>query len=250
MKRLIALAITATLATTAFALDRAAIEATVKGIKESANIRSITPTPIPGLNEVVADGSVVYISDDGKYVVSGVLLDVEGRANLTELALSGVRVDALASIPDAQKIVFKPEGEVKHRITVFTDISCGYCQRFHENLPQYLARGIQVEYLAFPRGGSQSPVFAQMSQVWCAENRAEAFSNAVAGRPVTAAACESPVLSHYDLGDRLGIEGTPTIYDAHGNQLGGYLEPADLERRLAQSEERARAKAAASVAAR
>lgn len=249
MKRQLVLAITAAvLSANAFAFDRPAIEETIKGIKETATIRSITPTAIAGLNEVVADGSVIYVSDDGKYVLSGVLLDVDGRANLTERALSGVRVDALASIPEGQKIVFAPQGEVKYRVTVFTDISCSYCQVFHEKLPEYLARGIQVEYMAFPRGGAQSPAYAQMAQIWCADDRATAFSNAMAGKPVTAAACESPVLDHYDLGDRLGIEGTPTIYDAFGNQLGGFLEPADLERRLAQSAQRGQPNA--SVAAR
>lgn len=246
MTRLLALAITATLAASPVAaLDRAAIESTVKGIKESATIRSITPTPIAGLNEVVADGSVVYISDDGKYVVSGILLDVEGRTNLTDRALAGVRTQALDAVPADQRIVFKPHGEVKHRVVVFTDISCSYCQLLHEKLPEYLARGIQVEYLAFPRGGRESPVYAQMAQIWCAEDRNVAFSNAVAGRAVTAVACESPVLDHYDLGDRLGVEGTPAIYDAYGHQLGGFLEPADLERRLSQNKQRADGRAVA-----
>lgn len=250
MKRQLVLAITASLlSVSALAIDRPAIEETIKGIKETATIRSITPTAIAGLNEVVADGSVIYVSDDGNYVLSGVLLDVQGRANLTERALSSVRVDALNSIPAGQKIVFAPQGEVKHRVTVFTDISCSYCQIFHEKLPEYLARGIQVEYMAFPRGGSQSEAYAPMAQIWCAADPAQAFTDAMAGRPITAPACDSPVLDHYDLGDRLGIEGTPTIYDAFGNQLGGFLEPADLERRLVQSSQRAKS-STASVAAR
>ena len=51
-------------------------------------------------------------------------------------------------------IVYKAPNE-KHSITVFTDISCGYCRKLHRELNDLLDAGITVKYLAFPRGGLQ-----------------------------------------------------------------------------------------------
>jgi thiol:disulfide interchange protein DsbC len=213
--------------------DRAAIDATVAAINGQAKVTSVRSTPFGNLNEVVATDergapSVVYISDDGRYLVSGVLVDVQQRQNLTELATATLRRDLLASIPDEQKIIYKPKGTPKHRVVVFTDISCGYCQRLHEHVQEFVARGIQVEYVAFPRGGLQSPVYAQMTQIWCADDRKAAFDAALAGRAITAKGCEAPVTAHYELGDRLGVQGTPAIYTEDGVNVGGYVTPDQL----------------------
>lgn len=215
------------------AADRTALEATVRAINPQAQIVSVKDTPFPGLNEVVANDekgtpSVVYISDDGRHLVSGVIIDVQQRKNLTELATSGLRRDLIASIPDDQKIIYAPAGVPKHRVVVFTDISCGYCQRLHEHVAEFTARGIQVEYVAFPRGGAQSPAFGQMSQVWCAKDRKAAYDAALAGRPVTATLCDSPVAAHFELGDKVGVQGTPAIYTEEGVNVGGYVTPDQL----------------------
>jgi thiol:disulfide interchange protein DsbC len=213
--------------------DRQAIEATVSAINGKAKLVSVRPTPFPQLNEVVAQDergapSVVYISDDGRYLVSGVLVDVQQRQNLTELATASLRRDLLASIPDDQKIIYATRGAPKHRVVVFTDISCGYCQRLHQHVQEFADKGIQVEYVAFPRGGVQSPAYAQMSQIWCAQDRKAALDDALAGRPVTAKACDSPVNAHYELGDSVGVQGTPAIYTQDGVNVGGYVTPDQL----------------------
>jgi thiol:disulfide interchange protein DsbC len=212
--------------------DVDAIRATLAAINPDAALVSIKTTEIPGLFEVIANGTVLYMSADGDYLLHGTLIDVQNRVNLTDIAASAVRRDILRQVPDSEKIIFRPAGEVRHTITVFTDVSCGYCQQLHQQIGEYLAAGIQVEYLAYPRGGAQSPVFGLMTNVWCAEDRNAALSAAIAQQPVTAAACQAPVTAHLDLGERLGVQGTPAIYDEHGENLGGYVPPAALASRL------------------
>lgn len=231
------LALATTLALTAFAAqaapDMAKIQDTVRQINENAKIAWIKDSPVPGLNEVGVDGVVLYITDDGRHLFHGTLLDVASRKNLTELAGADIRKDLLASIKDSDKIIYKPKGAVKHRIIVFTDISCGYCAKVHENLQGYLDRGIQVEYVAFPRGGTQSPVTAQMDAIWCAKDRNAAYDAAIKGNLPAGASCKSPVIASYELGDKLGIQGTPAIYTPDGMQHGGYVGPEQLANELA-----------------
>jgi thiol:disulfide interchange protein DsbC len=226
------LALATSLALAAFsahaAPDMAKIQETVKQINENAKIAWVKDSPIKGLNEVGVDGVVLYISDDGRYLIHGTFLDVVTRKNLTEIAGADVRKDLLASIKDSDKIIYRPKGAVKHKIIVFTDISCGYCSKVHENLQGYLDRGIQVEYVAFPRGGTQSPVTAQMEAIWCAADRNAAYDAAIKGKVLSGNGCKNPVAASYELGDKLGIQGTPAIYTMDGMQHGGYVSPEQL----------------------
>lgn len=205
--------------------NEAKIAAAVKVINPDATVRSIKDIPGTGLKEVIADNSVVYMDPNGRYLFFGTLLDLEAKKNLSDEAQASVRIGSLKGIPDSEKIIYEPK-EVKHRITVFTDISCGYCHKVHENLQGYLDRGIAVEYVAFPRGGAQSPAWKEMQKVWCAPDRKAAYEQALRGEPVAGDAnCKNPVASHYKLGDALDIEGTPAIFSQEGKQLGGYLPP-------------------------
>lgn len=233
----LALASTASFA----APDQAAIEMRIKDINPTAKITSITVTPVPGINEVLADGQVVYLSDDGRYLFHGSLLDMDERVNLTDLAGAAQRAELLDMVPDSEKIVFEPRGETRHTVRIFTDTSCGYCKKLHQEIQSYLDSGIRVEYLAFPRGGEQSPAFAEMEAIWCAKNPKVAYESAVIGESLPSIPCANPVKSHYELGDRLGVQGTPAIYTTDGVQVGGYVPAPEL---LAQLDSKARAKSA------
>lgn len=224
------LAIIASLAImhSAGAVDNTAVINTVTKINANAKVQSVKQTPIPGLIEVIADGSVIYVSQDGKYIFSGTMLDVDGRKNLTEIAGASIRKETLAQIPQDKKIVYATTGKPKHIVTVFTDVSCHYCQELHKQMKAYQDLGIQVEYVAFPRGGTQSPVYGQMISVWCAKDKKQALDAAYLGQAVPSIACESPVADQYALGDKIGIEGTPAIYTQGGMQVGGFLPPAQL----------------------
>lgn len=212
--------------------DRAAIQERVKSINATAEVVSIKPTPVEGLNEVMAGGQVLYLSDDARYLFHGNLLDMEHRVNMTDIAQSSERAKILNEVPDSEKIIFRPPGEVKHVVRVFTDISCGYCTKLHEGIKGYLDAGIQVEYLAFPRGGEQSPAFAQMQSIWCSAKPTVAYEAAMMGDVPSGVPCDDPVGKHYALGDRIGVKGTPAIYTVDGVQVGGYLPAPEMLRQL------------------
>ena len=117
-------------------------------------------------------------------------------------------------------IVFEPS-EPKHTVTVFTDVDCPYCAKFHLEVPDLNALGVRVRYAAWPRSPQGTESFARSVSVWCAKDPHQAMTDAKAGRTIEPAECANPVQRHFDAGRRLGVRGTPTIVTEGGDTIGG-----------------------------
>jgi len=222
----------------AFAQDAtdAKVREAIKSLVPNAEIESVNESVLPGFTEVVMGGQVIYVTDDGKYVVSGAVFDVAAKANLTERRLASVRVAELKKVPAERRLIF-PAATPKHTITVFTDIDCGYCRQFHADIQKYNDLGITVEYLFFPRMGEGSKGWSEAVQVWCSKDRNAALTIAKGGQALDAATdCDNPVSEDFMLGQSIGVSGTPAIFSANGTQLGGYLPPDQMLARLEQDQ--------------
>ncbi|MBA6408904.1 MAG: bifunctional protein-disulfide isomerase/oxidoreductase DsbC [Enterobacterales bacterium] len=194
-------------------------------------VKQINPSPVAGLKELITNKGVLYASPDGQFLMQGTLIDLNNRNNLTEQALNGVRVEGIKEYEDSM-IVYKAPNE-KHSITVFTDISCGYCRKLHRELDDLLDAGITVKYLAFPRGGLQGSGYADLMNVWCARDQQEALTEAKSGTSTkVVAGCSAPVAEHYQLGQSFGISGTPAIILEDGTMIPGYQPAAALKAAL------------------
>jgi thiol:disulfide interchange protein DsbC len=203
----------------------------IRGINNQLVIDRIGAAPIAGFREVIVDGKVVYVSDDGRYLVQGTLIDLERQLDMGQVAMAGLRRELLAGVPASDRIVFAPANPV-HTVTVFTDVECGYCRRFHQDIGELNRRGIAVEYLAFPRMGPGSEDFEKMVSVWCSADRRKALTDAKSDRAIPDRECNSPVAAQYALGRKAGLTGTPMILAEDGTQLGGYVPPDELRERL------------------
>ena len=196
-----------------------------------AKIDAIQKSVVPGFYEVVTTGQVVYVSDDGKFLMQGSMYDLANKRDLTEARMAGLRRDALAKVPESKRIVFAPK-DPKYTVSVFTDIDCGYCRKLHSQIEQYNQQGIAGQYLWFPRSGLNTPSYDKAVSVWCAADRKKAFTEAEAGAEPKTAKCDNPVAEEFDLGQRLGVSGTPSVIAPDGTQIGGYLTPEQMRARL------------------
>ena len=169
--------------------------------------------PFAGFREVLVGGQVLYVSDDGRFLMQSQPFDLQERRPATSEGLKAFRRERIASIPEQDRIVFAPPNP-KHTITVFTDIECGYCRRLHEQIGEINRAGIAVEYLAFPRMGMGSDDFRDMVSVWCSADRKQALTSAKAGNGVAKKDCSNPVAMQYTLGQQVGVTGTPAIFAA------------------------------------
>ena len=218
-----------------------ALAKVLEGISPEAAPSAVQPSAIDGLYEVIFGNTVYYFSADGKYMLGGPMVELASRRNLSAAAVEKVereqlmplRKAFLKDLKDADTIVFAA-AEPKYRVTVFTDIDCGYCRELHRHIDQYNAAGISVRYVAFPRAGLGSESFKKAEAVWCADDRKAALTAAKAGKPTPQKSCDNPVAAQFQAGQKLGVSGTPAILLDDGRLLPGYVPPADLSRVLSQ----------------
>ncbi len=215
--------------------DDAAFEEVRKTI--SAKFDTIDPenvkrSPIDGWYELQKGPIVAYVSADGRYLLQGDLIDLDKQVNLSERSRNGARRDLVSALTDDKAILFTP-AEQKYSVTVFTDVDCTYCRKLHNEIDQYLAKGIQIRYLLYPRNGPGSRTWNTSEQVWCAKDRGVALTAAKRGEGFESESCDATMVSkHFALGRDVGLSGTPAIVLDDGTLVGGYVPPAQLAMRL------------------
>jgi thiol:disulfide interchange protein DsbC len=195
----------------------------------------VSQSPIPGLYEVMYNPRLIlYVHEDGNYVIQGELLNLQTQANLTEERRKLARLKVIEALGEESMIVFAPE-KTAHTVTVFTDVDCGYCRKFHQEVTELTQHGVKVRYLAFPRAGKGSPTYQKMVSVWCAEDRQQAITDAKAGDDLPPKNCDNPVQAHYKAAQQIGIDGTPAMVLDDGGMQPGYV-PSEQLIKLLQAE--------------
>ncbi|HHO67876.1 MAG TPA: DsbC family protein [Gammaproteobacteria bacterium] len=211
--------------------DRKSEEAAIRKALGGNEVSSIEPAPVDGFYEVVIGPHVVYVSRDARYLLQGELVDMRTRENLTAPRRQQAVRQLLDGLDKADMIVFSPD-KPRHHITVFTDIDCGYCRKLHSQIGDYLAQGIEVRYLFYPRAGRNSPSYRKAVAVWCAKDRKQALTDAKNNKPIPLKTCDNPVDRHMQLARRLGLRGTPMIVLEDGSIQPGYVPPEPLAKLL------------------
>ena len=126
-------------------------------------------------------------------------------------------------------VVYEPK-DVKHMVTVVTDIDCPYCRRLHSEMDQYMANGIKVRYIFMPLKG-QKDVQTTVT-VWCSEDRNGALDMAKSGVDLDPIKCDNPIDRHLTLARAIGVRGTPAIILEDGTMLPGYVPVKQLAAEL------------------
>ena len=197
-------------------------------------VTAIAESPVPGLLQLTTQRGLFYASEDGKYLLRANVYNLdEGLRNETEMAMTGMRLEGLKQFENSM-IEFKAENE-KYVINVFTDITCGYCRKLHKEIDEYLALGITVRYLAFPRAGLNSKGFNDMVSVWCATDPNAAMTAAKLGEDVDNVRCANKVADQYRFGQQIGVTGTPNIIMPNGTVIPGYQPAKELAQAIREN---------------
>ncbi len=194
------------------------------------NVARVENAPMKGFYQVLADGEVLYVSADNKLMLVGDVISLDKtRKSLTEEVRKAARLKLLQSLNDSDMVVFKPK-KVDHVVTVFTDVDCGYCRKFHSEMQSYLDKGIEVRYMSFPRAGKNSESYNKAVTIWCSKNPQEAMNKAKLTDTFKAdeklCAKSAIVDRSLDIVRQLGLNGTPALLLEDGTILPGYM-PAD-----------------------
>ena len=160
------------------------------------------------------------------------------NSKMMQLAKASVQKEVTQSFKESvdSQLVYEAIGEKKGEIYVFTDVKCGYCRKFHKDIPELNESGIAVHYFAGP---FYSKDRASLEQIWCANDPLAAMTKVKSGMSLSGVEvseeCQSTVTNHIALGQKLGIRGTPALFTKEGEQLGGYVPPQQLIERLTGS---------------
>lgn len=204
------------------------------------SVDTVRPTPIDDFFEITSGGNIFYMSGDGRFVLRGELLDLAENRNLTAERKGGLSHDLVESLGEETMVVYEPRsGPSRHTITVFTDTTCGFCQRLHEELlPVIDQERIKLRYVMFPRAGVDAGSAETLRRIWCADDPQDAMTRAKRQQSVPARdnSCQPPVEAHFTMGQRIGVSGTPyLLLNDDGPVFAGYRPADELIRMLEQS---------------
>jgi len=227
----------------ASAADDARLEAVrtkISAMFDEIGAENVNESPVDGWYTVHKGSIVAYVSEDGRYLLQGDLIDLDNQLNLSEQTRNDARKQLMSSISDDETIMFSPV-DARFRVTVFTDVDCTYCRKLHSEIDEYLAQGIAVRYILYPRNGPASKAWNVSEDVWCARDRNRALTAAKLDRDFETQKCDaSAVTRQYMLGQDIGLTGTPAIVFDDGTLVSGYLPPAALASRLQLSKQLAK----------
>ena len=213
------------------------VESFVNSLMGSNNpVIDVKPAELKGFYvATMQDYSVLYISDDRRWIIQGNLIEVKRDPDLslvahTERHIGSMRETQLNALSDKDVIAFAPPFEApKAVVHVFTDTTCGYCQKLHAEMADYHGKGIEIRYLAFPRAGIESEPYSAMVSAWCSDAPHNALTQLKLGAEIAPKTCENPVADQYRLGRLFGLRGTPLLVLSNGKTIGGYVNADELE---------------------
>lgn len=195
-------------------------------------VETVTRMPFPGLYEIVFEGQVVYTDEKLSYLMNGNLFDLRDakERNLTRERRDQIASGALVKAqPNAIKRV---KGSGKRILYTFEDPNCGYCKQLQKELNK--VNDVTIYTFLLP---ILSPDSAEKSKaVWCSRDRAKTWDDLMSKSilPANAAkACTTPLDENQLLAQRFGVRGTPAVYLANGQQVGGFLPADKLEQAFA-----------------
>lgn len=210
--------------------DEAAIRQTIEAKLGGGKVEGVQATPMPGIYEVRFRGSegmqIVYTNADATHIIVGRLLDAKTDRDLTEERLRKFSAINMETLPYDLAVKVQ-RGNGKRSLVIFSDPYCPACKQFEKVLAT--VDDITIHYFMYP---VIRPELAEHSRaVWCASDRGKAWLDlALRGKPVASAAkCDAPIEKVIDLGGKLGVRSTPTLFLATGERLRGGVSAAQLK---------------------
>lgn len=202
--------------------DEADVRKTVEA--RLGKVEKIVKTPMAGVWEVTVESQIYYSDDKGTYLIYGSMLDMKSGKNLT----AERQFNALP----LELAVKQVRGSGKNIIVTFEDPNCGYCKKLAKDIQTL--KDVTVYTFLLPVLGDDS--FEKSKAIWCAPDRSKAWVDwMTAGKapPATPAKCDLGGLNKSaQLGAKLRINGTPAIFFASGERIGGYIPAQEIEKRF------------------
>ena len=212
--------------------EEARVKQAVQAKFPKMSVDTVTRMPFAGLFEVVMGSEVVYTDSKAEFMMGGTLYDIRTMParNITQDTTQKIVSKSLTSSHDsAIKMV---RGNGKRVLYTFEDPNCGYCKELYKELAKMTDVTVYTFLLPI-----LSPDSTEKSRaIWCSRDRAKAWDHVMTKGALTeqVKACDTPLEKNSAMAQRLNIRGTPAIYLASGQQLGGYIPAPQIEQAFAK----------------
>jgi thiol:disulfide interchange protein DsbC len=192
------------------------------------NVLAVAPSPVNGLWEVEVEKKgkrwPFYIDFSKEHLISGQIIDLGTRKNLTGNRILSMNPIEVSQIPLSGAIVVG-KTDAKRRIIVFDDPNCPHCAKLHQTAKGIVAKNPDVAFFVrpFPRNGDR-PTYETALSIVCA-GTAQALEDAFAGKPLPIGECGSKAVDEsIRFAQRFNIRSTPTMIFPDGRVVPGALE--------------------------
>ena len=172
--------------------------------------------------EVKIGEEIYYLTLDLKHLIAGNIIEMSTGNNITENSYKKARLDYLSQISDDDVILYASANS-KHTLTIFTDTSCPYCQKLHNEIDSLVSNNISIKYVLFSRNGSDSDAYNDMVSVWCSKDKKKSLDELFDTSFIESKTCENPIDDNHIKAMDLKVNGTPMIFFDDGSVIPGYV---------------------------
>ena len=199
------------------------------------HINEVRPPTLPGgFYEVITDTQLVYSDKSGDHLFVGSIIDTHTRQDLTAKRWSELNKIDFDSLPFDQAIK-TVRGNGARRFAVFEDPLCPYCRKLEQDTHDLT--DVTIYTFLFPIEQLHPGATERARQIWCAPDRAAAWSQWILSQESTtastAATCsQDPLSANVALAKHLRVNATPTLIFVDGSRVTSAISKSELERRL------------------
>lgn len=208
------------------------VHQTLQTLYPATTFDEVRPSRINGLYEVIMGKNVAYADESGRYFMFGHMLDMPNQHDLTAELMEALNKVDVATLPikDSIKVV---HGNGERKLYLFSDPDCPYCKSLERELQKL--DNVTIYTFLFPIAELHPQAIEKSRLVWCAKDKKAAWKALMQeGKQPEGdtTACQNPIERNVELGRKLGIEGTPSMFFEDGRFAQGYVGVSELEAML------------------
>jgi thiol:disulfide interchange protein DsbC len=200
-----------------------------KKLGSNAKVRSVSPSPVAGLYEVLVGNDVFYSDSTGKYLIQGEIIELATGKNITEQRKGDLNRIQWADLTPANAIK-TVRGNGSRQLAVFSDPNCGYCKRLDKSLQQL--DNVTIYTYLIPILSADSAL--KSKQIWCSSDPNKTYIDWMVNglSPSGKSDCTTPLDKNLAFAKSYGITGTPTLFFTDGSRFPGAVQIADIEKKF------------------
>lgn len=214
-------------------LKKEEAEVMLKTFNKNINVISVSRSKAKYLWEISYESEgkkgLVYVDLPKQHILSGTILDVRSRTNLTQEKMSEINRVNVSRIPVKDALVVGNK-KATHKIIVFTDPECPFCAKLHEEIKKIAAERNDIAFYIklFPL--AMHPGAYEKAKAIVCEKSLKLLDDAFVKKPLPAATCKTTIVDEtIKVAAQLGITGTPTMILPDGRVFPGFHDARTIK---------------------